>query len=106
MELYESVAWSDTASVDGDYIFPDSDTRKLTVEDLDPIADDAQMLRLARNELYARHGRKFDAEDLQEYFLSKAWYSPDIEPGDFDEDMLTKVEKYNRDLIASYEHQQ
>lgn len=103
MDQYESVAWSDTASADGDYIFPDSDTRKLTAEDLDPIKDDAQMLRLARNELYARHGRKFDAEDLQEYFMSKDWYMPEIDPEDFDEDMLTKVEKYNRDLIKSYE---
>ena len=105
MDRYESVAWSDPVSADGDYIFPDSDTRKLTAEDLDPIKDDAQMLRLARNELYARHGRKFDAEDLQEYFMSKDWYTPEIEPGDFDEDMLTKVEKYNRDLIKSYEEQ-
>ena len=103
MDRYESVAWSDNASADGDYIFPDSDTRKLTAEDLDPIKDDAQMLRLARNELYARHGRKFDAEDLQEYFMSKDWYTPEIDPEDFDEDMLTKVEKYNRDLIKSYE---
>ncbi len=105
MDRYESVAWKATASADGDYILPDSDTRKLTAEDLDPIKDDAQMLRLARNELYARHGRKFDAEDLQEYFMSKDWYTPEIEPGDFDEDMLTKVEKYNRDLIKSYEEQ-
>ena len=35
--------------------------------------------------------------------MSKDWYTPEIEPGDFDEDMLTKVEKYNRDLIKSYE---
>jgi outer membrane protein assembly factor BamB/uncharacterized membrane protein YjgN (DUF898 family) len=34
-------------------------------------------LRLKRNEIYARHGRVFQSDDLRQYFSSQPWYRPD-----------------------------
>lgn len=63
----------------------------------------AEQCRLARNELYARHGRIFDDEFLQKYFSSKDWYSPSIATADFKESMLNEYEIANRNLIVEYE---
>lgn len=89
------------ADIEMDYILPNSDSRYLDKSDLDGLSADE--CRLARNELYARHGRMFDDEGLQAYFNSKDWYSGRIKPSDFQESMLNDYEVYNRDLIVSYE---
>ncbi len=86
-----------------DYVFPESNTKYLTGADLFD-ADDS-VLRIARNEIYARHGRKFDAQDLQEYFNRKPWYQGNTAPSDFDENVLTETEKKNLDLIRTAENQ-
>ena len=92
-----------TEEEDPAYILPDSDKEYLTRADLEGLTQEE--LRLARNELYARHGRKFDDEGLQAYFEGLDWYVPSIEPEDFTEDMLSEVEVYNRDLITEYEEE-
>lgn len=84
-----------------DYILENSDSQYLTRFDLEGLS--ANDCRLARNELYARHGRKFDSEDLQDYFDSCSWYHGVIEPEDFQESMLNDIETANRDLIVEYE---
>lgn len=86
------------------YILPESDSRYLDAADLYDLS--AEECRLARNELYARHGRKFDDEGLRAYFESKDWYSGIIDPSDFKEGMLNDYEVYNRDLIVEYEKRQ
>ena len=86
---------------DEDYILPDSGTRKLTNSDLAGL--DADELELARNEIYAREGRKFNTEYIQDYFDDKWWYVGTIAPEDFTEDMLNDVEKYNVNFIRNYE---
>lgn len=93
---------------DADYVLPYSSARLLTDEDLEPIADDARLLRIARNEIYARNHRKFkdenkNLEPMQPYFDSKEWYDGFIEADDFTDDMLTKIERKNIDLIKAYE---
>ena len=88
----------------GDYILPGSDVRFLDKSDLRGMTADE--CRLARNELYARHGRLFDDEMLQEYFDGKDWYNGHILPADFDENILNEYEMYNRDLIVEYEYDQ
>ena len=60
-------------------------------------------LELARNEIYARHGRKFTNPTLQNYFNSQAWYTGTIEPEDFTDDMLSDVEKSNIQFIKDHE---
>lgn len=85
-----------------EFILPGSDSRYLTEQDL--IGLTAEQLRLARNEIYARHGRKFRDEALQSYFDSKAWYVGTIEPDQFkDQSMLNEYEKKNLTVIQERE---
>ena len=84
-----------------EYILPDSDAKYLSDADLSGF--DADMCRKARNEIFARHGRKFNDTALQEYFNSKSWYTPTTEPDAFSESVLNEYEKANKDFIASYE---
>jgi hypothetical protein len=81
-----------------EYILPGSDYIRLTEIDIANLT--LQQLRLARNEIYARHGYIFKSEDLQSYFSQKTWYSPDPS---FDGSTLSEVEKYNVQLILSRE---
>ena len=67
-----------------DYIFPDSNSRYLTDEDLSGYSSD--QLELAKNEIYARHGRKFVTQRIADYFNSKSWYKGTVEPETFDAD--------------------
>ena len=90
-----------SSDADDDYILPNSDTKKLTSSDLAGL--DADELELARNEIYARAGRRFNTDYIQDYFDDKWWYVGTIEPEDFTEDMLNDVEKYNVNFIRNYE---
>ncbi len=85
----------------GDYVLPNSSSQLLTYADIQGLTSDE--LRLARNEIYARHGRKFDDNALQSYFNSKSWYTGTIDPDDFSQDMLSSIERSNVSFIESYE---
>lgn len=89
------------SSTDGDYILEGSDSRYITEKEVENLSDADR--RLARNEIYARHGRIFDSADLKDYFESKSWYKGTVKPNDFDESVLNKYEKANIDLISSME---
>ncbi len=84
-----------------DYLIPGSDSRYITKDDLKYF--DAELCRIARNEIYARHGRMFDDEFLQYIFGNRDWYVGTIRPSDFKESMLNKYEIANRDFIVAYE---
>ena len=59
---------------------------------------------IARNEIYARHGRKFNDSELQEYFNGKSWYNGTIAPENFNADaILSDIEQANLKLIHKYE---
>ena len=58
-------------------------------------------LRLLRNEVYARHGRSFRAEWLQQYFYSQPWYTPDE---NFKDEDLSGSDKLNVETIVKYEN--
>jgi hypothetical protein len=58
-------------------------------------------LRLLRNEIYARHGRMFRAEWLQQYFFFQPWYNPDE---NFKDDELSGNDKINVETIVKYEN--
>lgn len=73
-------------------------TRTLQVSDVRGLRpDDA---RLLRNEIFARHGRRFKDPRLQRYFASFAWYHP---TDAFREDQLNDTERKNVTLISQYE---
>lgn len=82
-------------------ILPESGSRYLTQEDL--VGLDQETLRLARNEIYARHGRKFETEDLNEYFSRQPWYLGYLSAEEFDDAVLNEYEKANLDLIKKVE---
>jgi len=84
-----------------EYMLPNSDTQYCTERDLYGFTE--WECKVARNELYARHGRIFKDEELQNYFNSTSWYYGYIQPDDFKESMLNDYEVYNRDLIVEYE---
>ncbi len=48
---------------------------------------------MARNEIYARHGRKFKDKTLQKYFDEKSWYEGEYEPDEFQETWLSLLER-------------
>ncbi len=85
----------------GTYVLPDSDTRLYTADELAGLSK--ADLRIARNEIYARHGRRFDSQDLQDYFDSQPWYHGTIDPDDFDSGAFNDIEKKNIALIEEAE---
>lgn len=66
-------------------------------------AYDKNELWMAKNEIYARHGRKFQNEYLQGYFDSQSWYTGTVEPADFNENVLSEIESDNVKAIAARE---
>jgi hypothetical protein len=58
-------------------------------------------LRLLRNEIYARHGRTFRAEWLQQYFYAQPWYAPDE---NFKDEDLSGANKLNVETIVRHEN--
>lgn len=84
-----------------EYLIPDVDKRYYTKEELMLLPKD--MLRLARNEVFARHHRKFETQDLKEYFESQSWYQGSLSVEEFDDSVLNEYEKGNLDLIKAVE---
>lgn len=85
----------------GDYVIADSNSRLLTESDLEELTKEE--LSYARNEIYARHGRIFDSQELQDYFENKDWYIPLYTADSFPENELNEFEKENAELISQYE---
>lgn len=83
----------DTNTSEADYILPFSNSQFLRWEDVKELT--SKELRIARNEIYARHKRRFKAQDLQTYFDSKSWYEGTIQPENFREELLNDYEKEN-----------
>ena len=58
-------------------------------------------LRLLRNEVYARHGRMFHADWLQQYFSFQPWYTADE---NFKDEELSGNDKLNVETIVKFEN--
>ena len=86
---------------DADYVLPDSDTVRLTEEDIADLS--LQEINYAKNEIYARHGRKFQSKELRDYFNSKDWYVGTIDGADFDDGVLSQIERDNIKLLTNAE---
>lgn len=87
-----------------DYVIPDSDTVSYSADDIRGMSLSVDELWYARNEIYARHGRKFRDQTLQAYFDSKPWYTPTYSPDEFDDSVqLSSVERSNAEAIKSVE---
>lgn len=91
-------------AVTQEYIFPDSNSRYLSEEEIRSI--EADRLRIARNEIFARHGYIFDSEELQQYFNSTSWYVGTVPAEQFNMDeTLNDFEKKNVELIEKVENE-
>ena len=102
--FWEVALANETTEPDTPYFLMGSDSRYLDESELYGFtADDC---RIARNEIYARHGRKFNSADLQDYFNAQGWYVPTIEADAFSDSMLNDYERANINLIVAYEKAQ
>ena len=94
----ETEAAEDTRS---EYIFAEADTRYLTQEEVDKLS--LQAVCYAKNEIYARHGRKFLSTELQEYFNDKSWYQGTVEAEKFSPSVFNKYESDNIQILVKAE---
>lgn len=86
----------------GGYILPDSTTRRLTQADVAGLT--WEQCCLARNEIYARHGRIFQTKQIAAYFEAQSWYHGTVPGASFDNNMLSPIEHANADFLTSYEN--
>ena len=88
----------------GDYILPDSSTRRYSKSELDRLTD--KEVNFAINEIYARKGRIFTGEEYKRYFESKSWYHGTIPAEEFDKNQnerFNETERANIDLLVQIE---
>lgn len=96
-----------SAYANKDYMLGFSSSREVTDADLSGMG--LAELRIARNEIFARHGRQFNDAFLNKWFYSKSWYlsipekySPDYFTS-HNPNPLSKLEIQNIEFIKSYE---
>ncbi len=81
-------------------IFPESSNTLLNKSDLKNLTKDE--LSIARNEIFAAHGYKFNTERFRTYFNKQIWYKPlykDVV------DKLSEIEKKNIQLLKTLEEE-
>ena len=86
-----------------EFIFPYANERLIARGEYESL--DAATLRLAINEIYARHGRQYDTQDLNAYFSSKSWYRPQYSKSEFDKiesQVLNSYERENIKILTGY----
>lgn len=74
---------------------------RIQLEPSDFLGLSSDELRLLRNSVYARHGRRFKDPALQNYFNSLPWYSPTRDEVSVYE--LSETERHNVSVIQSME---
>jgi len=80
------------------YVLSGSNSRLIAESELTNLTP--WQLKVARNEIYARHGRTFVHQDLACYFSNQNWYT--INPN-FSESQLSSTENKNVATILNYE---
>lgn len=83
------------------FIFPNSSVHEL--EDYELVNLTNNELWIARNEIYARHGRTFQNEYLQSYFNSCSWYQAVEGKSEVADSELSEIERANLEKIVSAE---
>ena len=89
------------ASGADDYILPESNSRYLTKADVEGLS--LREINYAKNEIYARHGRRFNSKELQDYFDSKSWYNGTISPDKFNTSVFNQYELKNAEFLRDIE---
>jgi len=81
-------------------LLPNDQTQPLTSADLAKLSDND--LRVARNEILARHGYNFNSPDLKEQFSKMPWYKP-ADQNSSAENSLSWMEERNLEFIQMNE---
>lgn len=92
-------------TMDEEY-YPQTATRLLDAEELQSMNQTA--LAIARNELFARHGRKYEDVFLKAVFTRKSWYRPQYDGNQFttvESQLLNDYEKENLKVIIKAEQE-
>lgn len=74
-------------------------TRNATYDDIRNY--DKGQIRVLRNSIYARHGRKFNDSKLRSYFNAQEWYVPRYD--EVPQHYFNKYENYNINFLKQYE---
>jgi len=95
--------WETTRGITGEacrctYLF-NTDTEVYSASDFESLP--AEVVHIAKNEIYARHGYSFRDADVMNYFMGQVWYEPTVMPADFSEEVFSETEVKNLDLINS-----
>ncbi len=85
---------------DEHYLLPEAQYKNYTKDEVDFTPE---MARYARNEIYARHGRRFKDQELQMYFDQQSWYEGTED--EVPETELNEYEKNNIKLMAEIEQE-
>lgn len=85
------------------YILPESSRSYLSYDEIEDMP--VQAVCYAKNEIYARNGRMFLSEELQEYFNEQYWYCPVYTADEFSAEMLNVYETANVELLANRENE-
>ena len=102
-----------TDATDTDYLCSYSNERLVTEEDIDKLKNTKydnlpagkDIIQMVINEMYARHGYKFNNKDIQAYFDSKKWYKDIKDHNDNMDDIynnMSDIERKNVDFISEH----
>ena len=91
----------DTKKKDSSYLLPKSNSKYLEWDDVKKLK--TSDYRIARNEIFARHGYIFKTSDLKKHFEGKSWYKGTVKSSDFDSSVFNKYESANVKYLKSLE---
>jgi hypothetical protein len=79
------------------FVFPDSDTQEIPDSEVEALTDED--LRMAINEIWARHGYIFRNKDILDYYRQFSWYEEKVPADEWDKNgqdyYLNDMEKKN-----------
>lgn len=86
------------------FLFPESNTRAITDEELAAKLNNNDACRHAINEIYARHGYQFSNPEILAYFNQFDWYKNVAKVTDMSkvDDKFSDIEKANVEKIQKY----
>ena len=96
---YRESEWGDSEAACRIYPLFHTDLTVYTEEDFKDVPEN--IILLARNEIYARHGYIFEDTDLNHYFMGCEWYQPMYMKDEFDTELLNENEWDNLELLVS-----
>lgn len=94
----DNVSSYETSVSMNDYVLEDSASRYYSTSELQDMS--LWQLYLARNEIFARHGRGFKNQDLVDYFATRTWYTERYTPEQFDA-MTSPLNDYERKNVEA-----